>query len=286
MRYVFVYRHRYEFPVRVSCYVLEISHSGYYGFLRRRSNSLRQADLIALVREVHRRSRYTYGSRRIMRQLRWNGLAIGRWRVRRLMKLAGIRVKRKRQYRTTTRSNHRYPVSPNLIQGCFQVAKPNLVWVSDITYIKTMEGWLYLAVIVDLYSRKVVGWSLARNMAAKMVKEALLMAIGRRKPDPGLIHHSDRGIQYACNEYRRLLEIHGMVSSMSRSGNCLDNAVAERFFHTLKSECLVSWRDMPAEEVKHDIVDYIEMFYNSERLHSYVDYLCPNDYEEMTMTLV
>jgi putative transposase len=286
VRYGFVYRHRYEFPVRLTCRVLKISPSGYYGFLRRRGNSLRQADLIALIREVHRRSRFTYGSRRILRQLQRNGLVIGRWRVRRLMKLAGVRVKRKRRYRTTTKSNHRYPASPNLIRGCFRTGKPNLVWVSDITYIKTMEGWLYLAVIMDLYSRKIVGWSVARNMAVKMVKEALLMAIGRRQPDPGLIHHSDRGIQYACNEYRRLLQSHGIVSSMSRSGNCLDNAVAERFFRTLKSECLVNWRDMPAEEVKHDIVDYIEMFYNSERLHSYLNYLCPNEYEKLTMTLV
>jgi putative transposase len=211
---------------------------------------------------------------------------MGRYKVRRLMRLAGISVKRRRKYRTTTRSNHRYPVSPNLIQGCFQTARSNLVWVSDITYIKTMEGWLYLAVVMDLYSRKIVGWSLARSMAVEMVKEALLMAIGRRKPEPGLIHHSDRGIQYACNEYRRLLHYHGIISSMSRSGNCLDNAVAERFFRTLKAECLLNWRDMPAEEVKHDVVDYIEMFYNSERLHSYVGYLCPNDYEKLEKTLV
>jgi putative transposase len=163
---------------------------------------------------------------------------------------------------------------------------PNLVWVSDLTYIKTIEGWLYLAVVMDLYSRKVVGWSLARNMAVEMVKEALLMAIGRRKPDPGLIHHSDRGSQYACNEYRGLLQANGIISSMSRSGSCLDNAVAERFFRTLKSECLWHWQDMPAEEVKHDIVDYIEMFYNSERLHSYDGYLCPNEYEKQVLTLV
>ena len=202
------------------------------------------------------------------------------------MKLAGVRVRRKRKYRTTTRSDHHYPVSPNLVQGSFQAARPNLVWVADITYIKTLKGWLYLAVVMDLFSRKIVGWSLEKNVAVKMVKEALLMAIGRRKPAPGLIHHSDRGIQYACSEYRRLLKSHGMVSSMSRSGNCLDNAVAERFFRTLKSECLVNWYEMPAEEVKHDIVDYIEMFYNSERLHSYTGYLSPNDYEKMAVTLV
>jgi putative transposase len=215
-----------------------------------------------------------------MHQLRHDGYKIGRYRVRRLMRLAGVSVRKKRKYKITTRSNHRHQVSPNLVGGNFSAEKPNLVWVSDITYIKTMEGWLYLAVIMDLYSRKVVGWSLAKNMALEMVKAALIMAIGRRKPDPGLIHHSDRGVQYACTEYRRLLQSHGMVSSMSRSGNCLDNAVAERFFRTLKTECLLNWRNMSAEEVKHYIVDYIEMFYNSERLHSFSGYLSPNDYEK------
>jgi len=194
------------------------------------------------------------------------------------MRLASVRVRRKRKYRITTRSNHRYPVSPNLIQGCFRAEKPNLVWVSDITYIRTAEGWLYLAVVMDLYSRKVVGWSLARNMAVEMVKNALFMAIGRRRPDPGLIHHSDRGVQYACHEYRRLLRSYGIMSSMSRSGNCLDTAVAERFFRSLKTECLLNWRSMSTGEVKHDIVDYIEMFYNHERLHSFSGYLSPNDY--------
>ena len=262
---------------------MEVSHSGYYEFLKRRGDSLRQADLIARIREVHRKSRYTYGSRRIMQQLRKNGMMIGRYRVRRLIRLAGIAVKKKRRYKITTQSNHRYPASPNLIQRCFQTERPNTVWVSDITYIKTMEGWLYLAVVMDLYSRKIVGWALARNMAVEMVKSALMMAIGRRKPGNGLIHHSDRGIQYACDEYRRLLQNHGMISSMSRSGNCLDNAVAERFFCTLKNESLLNWQNMSAEEVKHDIVDYIEMFYNSERLHSFNDYFSLNDYEKLTI---
>jgi transposase InsO family protein len=135
-----------------------------------------------------------------------------------------------------------------------------------------MEGWLYVAVVMDLYSRKIVGWALARNMAVEIVKSALMMALGRRKPGNGLIHHSDRGIQYACDEYRRLLQSHGMISRMARSGNCLDNAVAERFFCTLKNEPLFNWRNMSAEEVKHDIVDYIEMFYNSERLYSFNPY--------------
>ena len=271
--------------MRISCEVLEVSHSGYYGFLRRRGDSLRQADLIARVRAVHRRSRYTYGSRRIMRQLRKDGLVIGRYRVRHLMRLAGVSARRKRQHRFTTRSNHRYPASPNLIQGCFKTDRPNLVWVSDITYIKTVEGWLYLAVVMDLYSRKVVGWDLARHMTLELVKGAFVMAIGRRNPEPGLIHHSDRGIQYACDWYRRLLLSHGMISSMSRSGNCLDNAVAERFFGTLKTECRLNWRDMTVDAVKRDIVDYIEMFYNCERLHSFDGYLSPNDYEKLAVVL-
>jgi putative transposase len=218
--------------------------------------------------------------------LRKEGLVIGRYRVRRLMRMAGISVKKRRRYKTTTNSKHRYPVSPNLVERCFQTSRPNLVWVSDITYIKTVEGWLYMAVIMDLYSRKIVGWSLARNMTVETVKAALLMAVGRRKPSLGLIHHSDRGIQYACQEYRGLLAANGMISSMSRSGNCLDNAVAERFFRTLKHECMVNWRDMSVDAVRRDIVDYIEMFYNSERLHSYNGYCSPNDYEKKEKTLV
>ncbi len=283
---MFVYRHRYEYPVRLCCQVLGVSHSGYYGFVKRRGSNLYQADLIARIREAFRRSRGTYGSRRLMHQLRRGGVVIGRWRIRRLMRLAGIFVRQRRRYRVTTRSNHSYPVSPNLVERCFETTGPNLVWVSDITYIRTIEGWLYLAAVMDLYSRKVVGWSVATNMEVGMVKAALAMAIGRRKPSPGLIHHSDRGTQYACVEYRRLLQAYGITSSMSRSGDCLDNAVAERFFGTLKRECLNNWQDKPAEEVRHEITDFIEMFYNSERLHSHLGYLCPNEYEKLEKTLV
>jgi putative transposase len=221
-----------------------------------------------------------------MYQLHKDGLMIGRYRVRRLMRLAGIIVKKRRRYKATTQSKHQYPVSPNLVEGCFQTERPNLVWVSDITYIKTRDGWLYLAVIMDLYSRKIVGWSLAKNMKVAMVKDALLMAVGRRKLGTGLIHHSDRGSQYACHEYRDLLQVNNMVSSMSRSGHCLDNAVAEAFFRTLKTECRVNWQDISADEVRRDIVDYIEMFYNSERLHPYTGYLCPNDFEKLAYSLV
>jgi transposase InsO family protein len=271
--------------VRLTCRVLEVSASGYYAFVRRGGDDLQHADLIRRIREAHRRSRQSYGSRRIMKRLNKEGLAIGRYRVRRLMRLAGVSAKSKRRHKITTHSNHRYPAAPNLIQGYFRTERPNMVWVSDITYIKTIEGWLYLAAVMDLYSRRIVGWSLARTMTVDLVKNALLMAIGRRSPKQGLIHHSDRGIQYACDEYRQLLQRNQIISSMSRSGNCLDNAVAERFFCTLKMECLANWKEMTAEEVKIDVVDYIEMFYNSERLHSYNGYCSPKEYEEQAVAL-
>jgi putative transposase len=281
VRYEFVYRHRREYPVRLCCRVLGVSCSGYYAFLKRPKETSTQSQILAHIREIHRWSRYSYGSRRIMHQLRWEGMIIGRYRVRRLMRLAGVQVRKRRRYKITTQSHHQYPVSPNLIQRCFTVPQPNMVWVSDITYIRTIEGWSYLAIVMDLYSRKIVGWSIARHMKTELVENALMMAIGRRRPQSGLIHHSDRGIQYACYEYRRLLERHGMISSMSRSGDCLDNAVAERFFATLKTECLLNWKEMIYQEVKRDIVDYIEMFYNSQRLHSHNGYLSPCDFEKL-----
>lgn len=199
------------------------------------------------------------------------------------MHLARVHVKRRRRYKITTMSKHQYPISPNLVERCFSTARPNMVWVSDITYIKTVEGWTYPAIVMDLYSRRIVGWSISGNLKTTMVNNALMMAIGRRKPQKGLIHHSDRGIQYCCNEYRQLLKYHGMISSMSRSGDCLDSAEAERFFGTLKTECLINWQDVSYREVKHDIVDYIEMFYNSQRLHSYTNYLSPCDYEKLAV---
>jgi transposase InsO family protein len=268
------------------CRILQVSPSGYYGFLKKRGHLQYQVEMIARIREAFRRSRGTYGSRRLMHQLRRSGLIIGRWLVRRLMRLAGISVRPRRKYRVTTKSKHRYPVSPNLVARRFEAAKPNLVWVSDITCIRTIEGWLYLAAVMDLYSRKIVGWSVAPNMEVGMVKAALNMAIGRRQPSPGLIHHSDRGSQYACQEYRGVLQAHAITSSMSRSGNCLDNAVAERFFGPLKTECLWNWKYKSMWEVRHNIADYIEMFYNNERLHSYLGYLCPNEFEKIQNSLL
>lgn len=284
MKYGFISRYRNDYPVRVSCRVLEVSCSGYYAYLKRPAKTMQEEQILNRIGEIHRRSRKSYGSRRIVRQLRRNGVEIGRYRVRRLMRLGGIQVKKRRRYKVTTMSKHIYPVSPNLIQRCFSTSGPNKVWVSDITYIKIIGGWMYLAIVMDLYSRRIVGWSLSRNLKTELVERALVMAIGRRRPRTGLIHHSDRGIQYASYQYRTLLENNGMISSMSRSGDCLDNAVAERFFCTLKTECLTNWQDRSFFEVKADIVDYIEMFYNSQRLHSSINYLSPCEFEALSRT--
>jgi putative transposase len=266
--------------------VLDVSCSGYYAFLKRPGEGVGRNKLLMRIKEIHRRSRYTYGSRRIMHQLRKEGIMIGRYQVRHLMRLVGVQAGKRKRYKVTTHSNHQYPLSPNLIERRFTTASPNMVWVSDITYIQTIEGWAYLAIVMDLYSRRIVGWSISKTMKTQLVENALMMAIGRRKPATGLIHHSDRGVQYACHEYRSLLARYGIISSMSRSGDCLDNAVAERFFCTLKTECLMAWQAMPFLEVKSDIVDYIEMFYNSQRLHSFINYLSPCDFENSPLPLL
>jgi len=213
-------------------------------------------------------------------QLQAEGFAVGRAKARRLMQEAGLTVRhRTRRGPVTTDSQHRYPVAPNLLARQFKVEQPNQVWAGDITYIWTAEGWLYLAVLLDLYSRKVVGWAISAHIDSALVQEALRMARGRRGPTTGLLHHSDRGSQYACHTYQRLLTTYGIRCSMSRKGECLDNAVAERFFGSLKRERTDLRHYVTRQEARVDIVDYIEMFYNSKRLHSYLGYVSPRDYE-------
>lgn len=196
------------------------------------------------------------------------------------MVLAGVYAKQKRKLKVTTDSKHNLPVSPNLLDRNFSVARLDEVYVSDITYIWSVEGWLYLAVVIDLFSREVVGWSLSRNIDRNLVIGALNMAILRRRPAPGLIFHSDRGSQYCSHDFRNLLDKYGIVSSMSRKGDCWDNAVCESFFGTLKGECVYHKHYSSRIEAKSDIVDYIEMFYNSKRLHSYLGYVSPRQFEE------
>ena len=240
--------------------------------------------LLARVKEIAAETRQSYGSRRMAKALQEEGFAVGRAKARRLMKEAGVTVKRpKRRGPVTTDSRHGYEVAPNLLARQFDVDKPDQAWVGDITYIWTDEGWLYLSTLLDLYSRKVVGWAMSSRIDKILATDALEMAIGRRRPSVGLIHHTDRGSQYASHVYRDMLGAHGMVCSMSGKGECLDNAVAERFFGSLKREW-TSHRDYATrQEARDDIIEYIEMFYNSKRKHSYLGYLSPNEYEEFDM---
>ena len=211
-----------------------------------------------------------------------DGFAVGRYKARRLMRQAKLTVQRRQpRHPVTTDSRHGYTVAPNLLARQCAVAKPNQVWVGDITDVWTAEGWLYLGVLLDLYARKVVGWALSQRVDAALVQEALQMALGRRQPTAGLIHHSDRGSQYACGTYQALMAEFGMRCSMSRKGDCLDHAVAERFFGRLKGERTSLRPYATRQEAWDDVLDYIEMFYNSKQLHSYLGYVSPNDFERL-----
>lgn len=232
------------------------------------------------VRQINGETRGAYGSRRTSERLRSQGHDVGRYRARSLMKKASVSVKHRKKFRITTDSKHNLPVAPNLLNRNFQVDRPDTMWCSDITYLWTMEGWLYLAVVIDLYSRKVVGWAMNSHMKASLATEALMMAYWGRKPGKGLIHHSDRGSQYAGNDYKKLLNTYGMICSISRKGDCWDNAVAESFFHSLKNEWTAEILYRTRGDARSDVIQYIGMFYNSNRLHSYLGYKNPNDFEK------
>jgi transposase InsO family protein len=236
-------------------------------------------ELIARVRQIHSDTRGNYGSRRMSSQLKDEGGNVGRYRARTLMNKAGVFVKHRKKFKRTTDSNHKLPVAPNLLNRQFEAKRPDTVWCADITYLWTLQGWLYLAVVIDLYSRKIVGWAMSNRLTSPLVNEALSMAYWRRKPEKGLIHHSDRGSQYAGNDYQKLLEEYGMVCSMSRKSDCWDNAVAESFFHSLKTEWTTDIIYQTRDEARNDVIKYIEMFYNSNRLHSFLGYKNPNDFE-------
>ena len=227
----------------------------------------------------HKASDRTYGSPRVHEDLQEQGIRCGRKRVARLMRENGIRAKQARRFKATTDSDHNDPVAPNLLDREFHVDVPDRVWVADLTYIWTREGWLYLAVILDLFSRRVVGWSMSKRITSQLTLEALSVALWSRKPSPGLLHHSDRGSQYTCGDYRDVLDEHGVLCSMSRKGDCWDNAVAESFFKTLKVERVNDRDYWTREEAQSDIIDYIERFYNRKRRHSYLGYVSPVEYE-------
>jgi putative transposase len=265
------------------CQVLKVSRSGYYSWLTRPESKGSQANrrLLCEIRRVHERSRRTYGSPRVTAELQAQGVRCGEHRVARLMRANGIRAKAKRRFRVTTDSRHSYPVASNLLARQFTVDRPTAVWVSDITYIWTSEGWLYLAGVVDLYSRMVVGWSMGCRMTVELTLTALHQALGRRDVGVGLLHHSDQGKQYAAGEYQELLHDHGMICSMSRRGDCWDNAPMESFFATLKTELIHGERFTTREEAKVKLFEYIEVFYNRERRHSSLGFQSPLDFERM-----
>ena len=265
-------------PVKQACRLLQVSRAGYYQHQQRRPC---QSDVAASVhiKAAFAASGKSYGSRRLSCALRAQGFAIGRYRVRRLMREAALRPVWKRKFIHTTDSKHALPIAENLLNRQFDVTTPNQAWTSDITYVRTRQGWLYLAVVMDLFSRKIVGWAMAPSMPVELVARALCMAVQQRRPGAGLLLHSDRGSQYASLDYQALLGRYGIVCSMSRRANCWDNAVMERFFLNLKME-RVWQRDYANHgEAQRDITDYIVGFYNSTRLHSTLGYLSPAVYE-------
>ena len=265
------------------CRVLVLSRSGLYAWRRRprqTAHATVDAALLAHILRIHSASRGTYGSPRVHRQLRRDEVRTGKKRVERLMRSNGLHGRIRRRFRTTTESNHKLPVAPNTLNREFAVDSPDRVWAGDITYIRTATGWAYLAVILDLHSRMVVGWDLADHMRTELVENALDTALGVRDPSPDLLHHSDRGCQYASTTYRGRLAQHKIEVSMSRSGNCYDNAVVESFFGTLKQELVhhVRWANLA--DARFGLHDYIEVFYNRQRLHSSLDYRTPSEVDQ------
>jgi putative transposase len=286
VKYAWIKEQGGEFSIAAMCRFLGVSKSSYYSWLKRCPTAREKADaeLTPVIRAIFAKSRASYGTRRIRQSLHKQNLSAGRRRIGRLMRAAGLACKTKRKFKATTDSKHNLPVADNLLDRQFTVQKPNQVYVGDITYIHTQQGWLYLAVVIDLYSRQVVGWSMAAHMKAQLVNDALLMAIWKRKPDKGLLWHTDRGSQYASDSHRKLLKQHGIQHSMSRKGNCWDNAVSESFFHTLKTELIHHQRFHSREAAKQAVFEYIEVFYNRERLHSAVGYISPFDFELLQNT--
>jgi len=276
--------HESEWPVMVLCEVLEVSRSGYYAWRKRPESAQRerQRELVAEMRVIHgERHKGNYGSPRMLLELQARGHSVSENTVAKLMREHGLRALTARKFRHTTDSKHRLPVAENVLNQEFEQQRLNAAWVSDITYVDTREGWLYLACIVDLYSRKVVGWSMSERITRELVLSALRMAVEQRCPQAReLLHHSDRGSQYASREFQALLEAHGITCSMSRKGNCYDNAVMESFFATLKKELVHQADYATREAARRSIFEWMEVFYNRDRRHTALGGLSPDEYEE------
>jgi putative transposase len=284
VKFAFIEASEVAFPIHTMCRTLGVSASGFYAWKKRPPSPRATADaqLAVDIVAAHKRGRRAYGSPRVHRELRAQGVRVGKKRIERLMRQHGVRGRRKRRFRQTTDSNHALPIVPNVLQRRFEVNAPNLAWVTDVTYVWTDEGWLYLAAILDLFSRRVVGWSTSATNDTELALGALGCALRARKPAPGLLHHSDRGSPYASGDYRDALDAHGIIASMSRTGDCWDNAVAESFFGTLKAELIEHENYASRAAAVASIADYIETFYNLQRRHSFLDYVSPIEFELKT----
>jgi putative transposase len=282
VKFAFIEEHLRPFPVALACDVLEVSRSGYYRWSKRPPSprARRREELALKIQQVHEQNRKVYGSPRVCRVLKAQGESVCENTVADIMKERQIRAKSKKKFvPRTTDSRHEQPVAENVLDRQFNAALPNRKWAVDITYIPTEEGWLYLAGVIDLCSRRIVGWSMADHLETELVSDALKMAIARRRPGKGLLHHSDRGVQYASEDYMHLLQLHGMQISMSAKGDCWDNACVESFWATLKNELVNHECYTTHEQARASIFEYIEVFYNRKRLHSSLGYVSPEAFE-------
>ncbi len=285
MKYLFIANHQGAHSVEMMASTLGVTRSGYYAWKSRGVSNRQKADkeLVQLIKRIHSETKCCYGSPRLTKELGRRGKHVGHNHVARLIAENGLAARRKKKFRITTASKKGQWIAENLLRRRFNVSSPNRTWVSDITYIATAEGWLYLAIIIDLFSRRVVGWSMGTRINAQLIIRAFLMAITRRQPPRGLVFHSDRGSQYADMEFRRLIREHGMRQSMSRRGNCWDNACAESFFNSLKTELIGKHVFTSRDQAQSSLFEYMEVFYNRQRLHSTLDYLTPDEYENKAL---
>ena len=286
MKYRFIENHRDQYPINLMCRVLAVARSGYYEWRKQPLSAQKMADLLLLmhIRDIFAESRNTYGSCRVQAVLAEQGLRGSRKRVARLMQADNLKPKTVRPFKVvTTDSKHNLPVAPNRLNQQFRAEQFDKTWVTDITYVPTAEGWLYLAVVLDLYSRRIVGWAMSESLHRQLVIDALQMALTTRQPAPGLLHHSDRGSQYASDDYQALLTKAEMIGSMSRKGNCDDNAPVESFFGTLKTELVFHHQYATWAEARLDIFEYIEIFYNRIRRHSALGFKSPVNFEPLSL---
>lgn len=284
-RYAFIKTEKAHHKVAILCRVLDVSRSGFYDWSRRKPSrrSLENESIVNEIRRIHVASKGRYGQRRIVAQLKREKITTGRNRVGRLMRDNGIKTRWPRKFKATTNSNHAFEIAPNVLARKFHVDAPNQALVGDITYVRTGQGWLYLAVLIDLFSRRVVGWSMSARIDEELTQAALRMALGRRQLAKNFIHHTDRGSQYAATQYREMLKDAGSKVSMSRKGDCWDNAVSESFFSTIKTECIYQNNYVTRDEARSDILKYL-LWYNAERLHSTLGYVSPMEFEKERLT--